>query len=207
MAMQRSEPVSVDWGALYRGNAEAVAALAHALSPDQLASPVPATPAWSAQDVLAHLAGTPADAVTGRMSGAPGPEWSARHVHERVHLPVAALVDELLSHQGSVVASSVADPRPVIVWDLAVHHADLREAFGLGVPPEPLWWPVLDAVAPMVLDPAGVRADGVAPYELFRALFSRRSRTQLLAWGLPLTREQLDGICVFGPREDDQPVP
>ena len=53
---------------------------------------------------------------------------------------------------------------------------------------------------------AGVPED-VDPYELFRALFSRRSRAQMQAWGLPLSAEQLDELCIFGPREDDQPVP
>lgn len=194
-----------DWGALYRGNAEAVAALGRTLSAEQLATAVPATPAWTAQDVLAHLAGQSADAVTGRMDGAPGPEWSARHVNERAPLPVTDLIEEMLSHQGAVVASSLGSPRPAIVWDIAVHHADLREAFGLGVPPEPLWLPVVEAAGPLVL--GDVEVAGVRPYELFRGLFSRRSRAQLRAWGLPLTPEQLDGICLFGPREDDQPVP
>jgi hypothetical protein len=26
-------------------------------------------------------------------------------------------------------------------------------------------------------------------------------------WGTPLSAEELDDICIFGPREDDQPVP
>ncbi|MEI5673482.1 MULTISPECIES: hypothetical protein [unclassified Nocardioides] len=194
-----------DWGSLYRGNAEAVAALGRGLTPIQLATAVPASPAWTAQEVFAHLAGGPADLVTGRMDGAPGPEWTARHVNERMHLPVADLVEELLSHQGAVIASTVDTPRPAIVWDIAVHHADLHEAFGLGIPPERLWRPVLDAVAPMML--GDVAAEGVAPYELFRGLFSRRSRAQMAAWGLPLDQDQLDVICVFGPREDDQPTP
>lgn len=194
-----------DWGEVYRGNAEAVAALGRGLTPTQLATAVPASPAWTAQEVFAHLAGGPADLVTGRMDGAPGPEWTARHVNERMHLPVADLVEELLSHQGAVVASTVDNPRPAIVWDIAVHHADLHEAFGLGVPPERLWRPVLDVVAPMML--GDVSAEGVAPYELFRGLFSRRSRAQMAAWGLPLDQDRLDVICVFGPREDDQPMP
>ena len=48
----------------------------------------------------------------------------------------------------------------------------------------------------------------VPPYELFRALFSRRSRAQVRAWAGPVpTDEQLDAIPVFGPRDDDQPQP
>jgi hypothetical protein len=197
-----------DWGAVYRANAEAVAALAHELSAEQLATLVPASPAWTTREVVAHLAGGPADAVTGRMDGAPGPEWTARHVNERVHLPVADVAEELLSHQGAVIAAAVDSTRPVIVWDIAVHHADLHEALGLGTPPEPLWRPVLDVAAPMML--ARVEAgdaDGVAPYELFRGVFSRRSRAQMRAWCSSLSRDQLDRICLFGPREDDQPVP
>ncbi len=50
-------------------------------------------------------------------------------------------------------------------------------------------------------------ADRVPPYELFRACFSRRSRAQMQASGTGLSAEELDDLCIFGPREDDQPVP
>jgi len=195
-----------DWGRLYRDHVAAVTALAEDLSAEQLREPVPATPAWTVHDVLAHLAGGSSDAVTGRLDGAPGPEWSARHVAERSVLPVADLVEELRTHRDAVAASTAGNPRPAIVWDIAVHHADLHEALGRGVLPERLWAPVLAAAAPMRLGTAGVPAD-VDPYELFRALFSRRSRTQMQAWGLALSPEQLDELCIFGPRDDDQPVP
>lgn len=195
-----------DWGALYRDNVAAVAALAGDLTDEQLRTPVPGTPAWTVHDVLAHLAGGPADAVTGRMDDAPGPEWTARHVGERCELPVSDLVEEMRSHQDAIAASTVDNPRPAIVWDIAVHHADLHEALGLGQLPERLWEPVLAGVAPMKFGTAGVPED-VDRYELFRAIFSRRSRTQMQSWGLPLSPEQLDELCIFGPREDDQPVP
>lgn len=195
-----------DWGALYRENVAAVSALAGGLTDDQLHTTVPGTPAWTVRDLLAHLAGGPSDAVTGRMDGAPGPEWTARHVGERRHLPVAELVAELQAHQDAVAESTVDNPRPAIAWDIAVHHADLHEALGLPVLPPELWEPVLAAVAPMKFGSAGVPPE-VDHYELFRALFSRRSRTQMQAWGLALSPDQLDELCIFGPREDDQPVP
>lgn len=50
-------------------------------------------------------------------------------------------------------------------------------------------------------------AASVASYEFFRAIFSRRSRTQMQGWGTDLSTEELDEVCIFGPREDDQPVP
>jgi uncharacterized protein (TIGR03083 family) len=198
-----SEPA---WGDLYRANVSALSGLAGDLDEAALATVVPGSPEWTVRDVLAHLAGGPADALSGRMEGAPGPEWTARHVAERRGASAADLIEEIRSRQDAIAESTLDNPRPAIVWDAAVHHADLHEALGLGVLPEPLWAPVLAAVAPMKFGTAGVPAD-LDDYEVFRAIFSRRSRSQMQAWGLPLSADQLDGLCIFGPREDDQPVP
>jgi hypothetical protein len=209
-----------DWGALYVANVEAVAALAGSLDDEQVATTLPATPAWTVHDVYAHLAGGPADSVSGRTDGAPGPEWTARHVSERQGLTLADLVEELRSHADHVVAT--LDPRaPGQLWDIATHHADLHEGLGLGRLASRFWAPIVPPFAERRLRdlPAdvacGTRSYGaggpavdVAPYELFRAFFSRRSRGQLRAWGAPvLSDAQLDAIPVFGPRDDDQPVP
>ena len=118
-----------DWGALYREHVGAVCALATDLTADELAREVPATPAWTVHDLIDHLAGGPSDAVTGRMDGAPGPEWTARHVGERRGLPVPDLVTEMQSHQDPIAEQVADNPRPAIVWDIAVHHAELV-AFG-----------------------------------------------------------------------------
>ncbi len=191
-----------DWGQLYRDHVTALGALADDLTDAQRAATVPATPAWTVHDLLAHLAGGAADVVTGRMDDAPGPEWTARHVGERAQLPVDELVHELQTNADAVAHSTVDNPRPAIVWDIAVHHADLHEALGLGRLPDHLWTPVVDAVAPQrVPDLIGT----VEPYELFRALFSRRSRAQLRAAGLG--DDAVAAVGIFGPRDDDQPVP
>ncbi len=196
-----------DWGGLYRANVAAVAALVDGLDEEQLGLHVPATPGWEVKDLIAHLAGAAADTVTGRMDGAPTPEWSARHVSERILLPVGELLAELDSHQDAMVAAAAEQPRPVLIWDAAVHHTDLHEALADGVPAERYWRPVLDAVVEPTLGSTVDRVGAVAPYELFRGLFSRRSRAEMRAWGLGLDDARLDGLCVFGPREDDQPVP
>jgi hypothetical protein len=195
-----------DWGDLYREHVAAVSALAGGLTEEQLHVHVPGTPAWTVYDVLAHLAGGSSDAVTGRMEGAPGPEWTARHVSERRGLPVSELVAELQSHEDAIVESTVDNPRPAIVWNIAVHHADLHEALDLGLLPERLWMPVLAGAASTKFGTVGLPEE-IDRYELFRAIFSRRSRAQMQAWGLPLSADQLDDLCIFGPREDDQPVP
>lgn len=192
-----------DWGALYKEHVTDMSALAGDLTEAQLATTVPATPAWTVHEVLAHLAGCASDAVTGRMDGAPSPEWTARHVSERAALPVADLTDELRAQQDAIAESVVDNPRPALVWNIAVHHADLHEALGLPRMPDHLWLPITESLGPRAPD----LADRVPPYELFRGLFSRRSRAQMQAWGTDLSAEELDKLCIFGPREDDQPVP
>lgn len=192
-----------DWGSLYRDHVTALAALAPTLSGEQLATTVPATPLWTVHEVLAHLAGGANDAVTGRMDGAPSPEWTERHVGERRGRPVAELIGELRSNEDAVAASVADNPRPALVWDIAVHHADIHEALGLHPLPERLWSPVAETLAGR----APELAAEVASYELFRGLFSRRSRAQMQAWGTARSAEELDEVCIFGPREDDQPIP
>jgi uncharacterized protein (TIGR03083 family) len=192
-----------DWGQLYRDHVEALETLGPTLTDQQLATRVPATPGWTVREVFAHLAGGASDGTSGRMDGAPSPEWTERHVAERRHRAVADNLAELRSNTDAIVEAVAGNPRPAFVWDIAVHHADLHEALGLDRMPERLWAPVAEAVVPQVPELASV----AEPYELFRARFSRRSRRQMQAWGTDLPAERLDEICIFGPREDDQPVP
>jgi len=195
-----------DWAEVYRANVDAVTALAEGLSAEDLSRRVPATPAWTVHDVLAHLAGTPADALSGRMDGAPGAEWTGRHVAERADHTTEDLVAEVRGSVDDVVASLADDDRPALVWNVAVHHADLHEALGRGALPEQMWRPIVEAMTPSLGEHAAALS-GVPDYELFRALFSRRSRSQTAAWGTGLDQETLDGISLFGARDDDQPEP
>ncbi|ROR96607.1 DinB family protein [Salana multivorans] len=210
-----------DWAAVHDACLDATIALAASLTPEQLASAVPATPRWSVHDVLAHAAGVASDVVAGRMDGAPGPAWTARHVAERADRTVADLIEELAATRAAVAAVAAGTDRPAVVWDRSVHLADLHEALGLGVPPDPTWRPVLASAAPGLLAglPLSVACAGrtygaggpevtVDAYELVRALFSRRSRRQVREWAGPTpSDDELDALAVFGPREDDQPRP
>jgi uncharacterized protein (TIGR03083 family) len=196
-----------DWAELYRANVDAVSALAGSLDTEDLARRVPATPDWTVHDVLAHLAGSPADLLAGRMDGAPSDAWTARHVDERAARSADELVAELQGSVDGLVGTLDGVESPAIVWNLAVHHADLHEALGKGAPPAEMWRPVLEAMAPRMLGDRAEAFDGVPDYELFRAFFSRRSRSQMTGWGTSLDPAALDELCIFGPREDDQPVP
>jgi uncharacterized protein (TIGR03083 family) len=196
-----------DWGQLYRDNVEALSKLAADLTAEQLSTRVPATPEWDVHDVLAHLAGGGQDVLSDRMDDAPSPAWTERHVQERSARSADELVSELTANVEALVAR-IGPDNSAIVFDVAVHHADLHEALGHGRVPEPLWHPVLEAIQRVYGDAAPTLRDQVDDYELFRAVFSRRSTSQLDAWGLDgVTVDQLESACIFGPRSDDQPVP
>jgi hypothetical protein len=155
------------------------------------------------------MAGGASDLVHDRMDGAPSPEWTQHHVTERSARSPNDLAQELRDNADAVAAKLADAERPAIVWDLVVHHADLHEALQLGAMPEDLWLPVFEAVASMRLAEDAEQVRAAAPsYELFRALFSRRSRGQLAGWDVPgYDGDRLAELGIFGAREDDQPVP
>lgn len=187
-----------DWVRVYAEGVAAVAALVTTLTDDELTTAVPATPAWTVHDVVAHLAGTAVDATTDQMDGAPGAAWTQRQVEERRDAEVAELVAELRGTLPSMTPVIEASQPPRLVWNLVVHLTDLTEALGRPAPAPEMWQPVLAALRDLVPEPLR----GADDYELFRVLFSRRSRAQVaaLAGGA-----QVGDVGVFGGRDDDQP--
>lgn len=189
-----------DWVQIYADGVDAVADIAARLSPDQLTTAVPATPAWTVQQVFAHLAGTAADVVTGQLDGASGAEWTSRQVEERRDASVPELVAELRGTRPAMAEVIRTSDPPAVVWNLVVHLTDLTEALGLPRPPEHMWLPIVDALRHRVPDSLRDADD----YELFRVLFTRRSRDQVQALaGGP--DPALERVGVFGSRDDDQP--
>lgn len=218
----------------YRHARQRVTELVTELDDDQLSSRIPATPRWTAHDLLAHLVGGAADAASSRVDGAPGPAWTERHVAERRGTSPQALLREW-EHVGATIETGLIGRRftgPNIAADLICHEADLREAFGLGRVDRTHWHePFLEVMMRLlnlrlrntatviVGDEHGqqwrcgsgefattVHADG---YELLRAMFSRRSRRQIGAWNWASapTPTLVDAFGFFGPRDDDQPIP
>ena len=156
------------------------------------------------------------------MDGAPGEEWTARHVAEREGTAAVALAAELRSTQAAIAASTEENPRPAIVWNISVHLADLREALGLPVLAAALWEPVLSAVAPYRL--GDVPATVVAGDDRWGAGGSRGGGVALRALpgavlapfagpgagvGEPGARRATSSTSCrcFGPRDDEQPLP
>jgi hypothetical protein len=68
---------------------------------------VPATPAWTVHDVVAHLTGVAADLMEGRLDGLATDEWTNAQVARSRNLSVVQLLD-LWDEQGAAV-DAVAD--------------------------------------------------------------------------------------------------
>ncbi len=214
----------------YRDARRRVAGLVAALADGQLREQVPAAPAWTVQDLAAHLVGGAADVAAGRLDGAPGESWTARHVGERRDRPVPELLDEWERAGPAVQRSLVGEARgPNMAWDLLCHEGDLHEALGLARPARQHWQGTLTTVLDLVgrrlrqpgtlviCDELGQRwvhggdqpstlltADG---YELLRGAFSRRSPSQMAAWSWsPAPPRLLRRFGLFGARYDDQPI-
>jgi uncharacterized protein (TIGR03083 family) len=218
---------------IYRKARARVADLSATLSDEQLQAQVPATPQWTAHELLAHLVGCAADAASGRVDGAPGEQWTARHVAERRHCSAGELLVEWDSI-GPAAESTLTEAQifgPNMAADVTCHESDLHEALRLPRVDREHWQPFLEVMmlyvrkqlqhnaTVLIRDEEGqqwscgsgepttlLRADG---YELLRAAHSRRSRSQIAAWDWTPTAvtHVIERFGFFGPRDDDQPIP
>lgn len=168
---------------------------------------VPATPQWTAKDLLAHMVGVGVDTLAGRAPQDHGPRWTARTVAERRDHSLDDVLAEWDRARAQIVEAIATDVAPGLLLDLAVHEQDLRGAldapgnrdgdaaaaafaFFVGQFVESA------ADAPALAVRAGEhsfrvgRGDTVGtlvvdPYELLRAATGRRSEAQVRAWAWP----------------------
>ena len=163
----------------------------------------PLTPDWRVRDVVAHLAGVPADVLAGRMEGVASDAWTAVQVESRRTMPVAEILDEW-DRDGTAVAPLMpAFPLPAIgqfVFDAVTHEFDVFHALGvpavhdsdavmcsfdwiraMGAPPVPL----------RLRTPSGDHAWGdgtpagtleLREFDFVRMVCGRRSLTQIAAY-------------------------
>ncbi|MDJ0770940.1 MAG: maleylpyruvate isomerase family mycothiol-dependent enzyme [Ilumatobacter sp.] len=127
---------AIDCGPVYRRKRREFVALLDSLTATQLATVVPATPAWTVRDVLAHVVGITADLNAGRFDeGDAGPDaWTGKQVDDRRDRSVSELADEWeaessrfemgLGLLGYEIGSHY-------VADLLQHEQDVRQAIGL----------------------------------------------------------------------------
>lgn len=215
---------------LYRQARSRVCDLVGSMSEQQLAKPLPATPSWSGRDLVAHLVGVAADVASGNIAGMTTEPWTAAQVERRKGRDLDDLLAEW-DEVGPQAELAVAERRVTLppVHDVTVHETDLREAHDLPRAPQDSVPPLLNSVLTVVArnnadQPGGLLLTSgdqqwrigtgepqasveLDPYELYRGLFSRRSRRQLRAWpwrGDP--GSYIDLLPVFGGRDDDQPT-
>lgn len=209
---------------VYPRSRERITALARALAPARLAEPVPATPRWTALEVVAHLTGVASDAVHGRVDGMPGPAWTAAQVTARRDRGLEELLVEWAEVGPAVDAALAARRLPLpVVHDVLTHECDLREAFAAPLPAaaaadlEAALDPLARGLVRRAAGDGGLtlRAGGrewtagtdgpsveVEPYELHRGLMSRRTAAQLRAW--PWSADPgglVERLPAFGPAD------
>jgi len=192
--------------ALYAGTRTRLTNAARALTPDQLNQQVPACPDWTVHNLLSHLTGATAHFLDSNLDGAPGPPWTAVQVDKRRNLSTEAVLDEWSSTGPTLekLILSGATSHPFICnpyVDSGTHEADVHGATGIGRPPRGIWLAGVDWMLPdptpiplgtlVISTPDGIYQLGstdpfteveTETYELFRALFGRRSATQIQSW-------------------------
>lgn len=94
-------------------------------------TPVPACPAWTVGDIVAHLAGATADVRAGRLDGVATDAWTARQVAERQGQSIAESLAEWDEHVGALDgAFTIELAQTMLVTDIYSHEQDLRGALG-----------------------------------------------------------------------------
>lgn len=205
--------------------------LIEAATPEQLAARVPATPAWTAKELLAHVVGVDRDTLDGTDDDGKSEAWTQGHVDSRADASATEVVAEWRAMTPEVLAFIAAkSPEETggLVLDGFIHEQDVRTLlpggpstsdgavqFGLTVFGGIVGGGFGSAgLAPLQLQGtqwSGLLGDGQpaavlsAPdYELFRTLTGRRSRAQVLAYdwsGDPTP--YLDHLSPFGLRDTD----
>lgn len=253
-AVTAVDPSSLDatgeaLAAAYEETYAAILGILGGLTDRQLATVIPACPAWTVRELVAHLTGVAADAIAARFPKVnPHGAWAERqsivdaftagHVTSRRGMTLdevlaewagnAGVLAEMLRRERSFPAGSWPSIDWVVVSDIAAHAQDLRGAFKLpgdresasvalglqryvtglsqritatGLPALRLCTADGEHLAGRGSPAATVTA---SRWELFRALCSRRSPSQLraLSWSgdaeiyLPL-------LPAYGERGDD----
>lgn len=129
----------MDIPTLYAQARSRVIELVQEADPSQLERVVPATPAWTGRQVLAHVVGITADVVAGRMDGVGTPAWGDRQVAERADASVADLVAEWRSTAAAFDPMLKDAPEGMVgalATDLVQHELDLRASLGASIPDE-----------------------------------------------------------------------
>ncbi len=175
------------------------------LDGDRAALRVPACPDWTVKDLLAHMVGLGADVVAGDEPDDHNSAWTQAQVDGRADRDIAAIVAEWQSLTAPLTLW-MTDHGARPLGDVVIHEQDLRGAldepgaednagldtirdrmaqrFGSRVTDAGL--PTIAMVSPTwecrIGDGRAAVVLEASPFDLFRALVSRRSAGQLRSW-------------------------
>lgn len=125
----------MDAATTYNETRERMAALA-LNGGDQIERLVPACPAWTVKDLIAHVTGLAADWHNQELTGYGSPEWTDAQVEQRRDQDLTDLLTEWAEHSEAIspfladpAAAGLPDYMPmIVVTDLASHEHDIRGA-------------------------------------------------------------------------------
>lgn len=195
-----------EMGNAYAGVRERVTALVRATGDDRLQQPSPATPGWTAHDVLAHLVGVTEDVVEGRLDGIATDPWTQAQVDRWRDRDASALLaawDEYGPKFEAMMDSVPGEMAGQAVFDAFTHEQDLRCALGRrgGRDSDAMtisWSWILDArtragaTAVRFVTEAGEAVAGAGEpvatvrasrFDLLRAFSGRRTASEIAAFG------------------------
>lgn len=120
-----------DYGLVYGSCRERIVELVRALPPDAITTVVPACPAWTVHDVVAHLAGEVTDVNRGNLEGVGSEAWTAAQIDSRRGASVGELLDEWATESPAfedglrAIGGLLANAAIADVWN---HEQDIRGA-------------------------------------------------------------------------------
>ena len=123
----------VDHASVYRGVRLRIVGLVGGLPEESLNRVAPATPEWRVRDIVAHLAGSTADIVSGNLTDVASDAWTAAQVDARTGVPIDEVIEEW-ARCSEIVEPMVGgfDPltRAMLLTDAVTHEHDVRGALG-----------------------------------------------------------------------------
>lgn len=117
------------FGEAYASTRRSVVDLVKDLDEEESRRIVPACPAWTVRDVVAHLAAIAVDASKGNLEGVGSDEWTQRQLDERAGKAIPDLVaewDEVASQIEGALEYFPKGAASLFVGDTVTHEHDIR---------------------------------------------------------------------------------
>ena len=119
----------IGFGEAYAATRKSIVDLVNDLDEEQAQLVVPACPAWTVRDVLAHLCGVAVDASKGNLEGVGSEEWTQRQLAERKDRSIGELILEWDEVADQIVGALDYFPKAaasLFVGDTLTHEHDIR---------------------------------------------------------------------------------